>query len=349
MSAGVNLPADPTIRKILVIKWSAMGDVLIATALFEDIARAFPDREIHLNTLPAWEGLFANDPRFQRVFAINLRDSRRPLTAMWTWLRQVRQSHYDLIIDLQSNDRSRILLTLLWLSGARIRYRIGTNRQWPYNLVAAQEFPRSTHILTRMQAALHAGGIATTTPRPVMHIPDAHRARAQQLARDHQLHPQRYVIFFPGCNAKGYLKRWGAPRYAALAWQLQQEGMEKIVLIGGPDEAEECQRIAAQCGPWLVNLCGKTAILDIPPLCEHARYIVANDTGTAHLAAVAATPMTVICGPTDPKRVKPLGANVTTLQADLPCINCYQKTCSHHSCMAMITPSQVMRHLRENA
>jgi ADP-heptose:LPS heptosyltransferase len=97
------------------------------------------------------------------------------------------------------------------------------------------------------------------------------------------------------------------------------------VLVGGPDEIEECQRIAQACGPWLINLCGQTAILDIPPLCEPARFIVANDTGTAHLAAATTVPMLVLCGPTDPRRVKPLGDNVTTLQADLPCINCYRK------------------------
>ena len=349
MPARIDLPADPAIRRILVIKWSAMGDVIIASALFEDIAHAFRDREIHLNTLPAWEGLFARDSRFQQVFAINLRGSRHPLAAMREWLRRVRQSHYDLIIDLQSNDRSRILLTLLWLSGARIPYRIGTNRQWPYNIAPEVTFPQSTHILTRMRAALQTAGIATATPRPVLHIPDQHHARAQKMLIAHDLRPAHYAIFLPGCNANGHLKRWGTERYAALANRLHQEGMDRIVLIGGPDEIDECQRIADACGWWLVNLCGQTEILDIPPLCEAARFIVANDTGTAHVAAVTTTPMTVLCGPTDPYRVKPLGDNVTTLQADLPCINCYLKTCSHHTCMAMLTPPLVLRHLRATA
>ncbi|MEZ5574337.1 MAG: glycosyltransferase family 9 protein [Candidatus Competibacteraceae bacterium] len=73
---------------------------------------------------------------------------------------------------------------------------------------------------------------------------------------------------------------------------------------------EECQRIAQTCGPWLINLCGQTAILDIPPLCEPARFIVANDTGTAHLAATTTVPMLVLCGPTNPRQGQPLGNNV---------------------------------------
>jgi|GEM_PF-2821976 len=166
-------------------------------------------------------------------------------------------------------------------------------------------------------------------------------------AAAHGLTPGQFAIFLPGCNVNGHLKRWGAARYAALANQLHQEGLERIALIGGPDEIEECQHIAQACGPWLVNLCGQTAVFDIPSLCEPARFIVANDTGTAHLAAATPTPMLVLCGPTDPRRVKPLGDNVITLQADLPCINCYRKTCSHHSCMAMLTPSRILQRLRE--
>ena len=72
-----NLPADSGIRRILIIKWSAMGDVIIATALLEDIVRAFPNREIHLDTQPAWRDLhFAHDPRFQRVLTVDWRDHR---------------------------------------------------------------------------------------------------------------------------------------------------------------------------------------------------------------------------------------------------------------------------------
>jgi len=345
MPYRADLPANPAIRRILIIKWSAMGDVIIATALFEDIARAFPDREIHLNTLPIWQSLFGQDPRFTQVFAVELRDHRHRIRQALEWLRQMRAQHYDLVIDLQCNDRSRLLLGLLGLTGHRIPYRLGNRRHFPYNIAPAEP-PKPAHTITRGRAALQAGGIPATTPRPVLHIPDHHRARARELLERHGLTPDRYGIFLPGCNANGHLKRWGAARYAALAQRLHQEGLDRIVLIGGPDEMDECRHIAQDCGSWLVNLCGQTAILDIPPLCEPARFIVANDTGTAHLAAATATPMLVLCGPTDPRRVKPLGDHVTTLQADLPCINCYRKTCSHHSCMAMLTPPLVLKCLR---
>jgi len=347
MYHAVDLPADATIRRILIIKWSAMGDVILATALFEDIARAFPGREIHLDTQPAWRDLlFADDPRFQRILAVDWSRRKNRLRQVFAWLRQVRSADYDLIIDLQCNDRSRFLLTLLRLSGHRARYVLGNRRQMPYDIAPAEP-ALPAHAVTRNRAALAAGGIQGLTPRPVLHVSARHRAHAQDLMIKHGLAPGNFGVFLPGCNAAGHLKRWGATRYAALADQLHLGGVARIVLIGGPDEIDECRQIAQLCGPWLINLCGETEILDVPPICESARFIVGNDTGTAHLAAMATTPMTIICGPTDPRRVKPLGDNVTTLQADLPCRNCYRKTCSHHSCMEVLTPTHVLHHVQK--
>jgi lipopolysaccharide heptosyltransferase II len=342
----LNLPAEDSIQRILIIKWSAMGDIVIASALFEDIYHSFPGREIHLNTLPPWQKLFEGDRRFQQVFALDLRKRKESLRNSRKWLRHVGKMRYDLVIDLQSNDRSRILLSLLWLGGRQIPYRIGNNYQFPYN-VASTILPPPPHAFDRMRAALHAGGIPTVTQRPMLHIPAKNREQARQLMHAHGLVAGDYGIFFPGCQSAGYLKRWGTERYAALARQLHSAGLDKIVLIGAKDEIEECQKIERICGSWVVNLCGQTEIQDIVPLCEGARLMVGNDTGTAHVAASVDRPMVVICGPTDPRRVKPIGNNVVALQADLPCINCYRKTCSHHSCMAMITPNRVIEHLRQ--
>lgn len=346
MRYHADLPADSSINKILIIKWSAMGDVILATALMEDISRAFPGRELHINTLPAWEKLFTEDTRFSKILVTDLRNPHQRLQSIWQWLRLMRKQRYDLAIDLQCNDRSRLLLNLLILSGAAIRYRLGNRRQLPYNIAPAN-LPQSAHAIEKGRAALLAGNIPAITPRPILHIPRANQERAHQLLIAHQLAVGEFAVFLPGSNAAGYLKRWGAQRYAQLAQRLHENGLKRIVLIGGADEVEECQRITAMCGSWLVNLCGQTAILDLPPLCAAARLIVANDTGTAHLAAATTTPMLLLCGPTNPQRVKPLGAQVSTMQADLPCINCYQKICEHHSCMTALTPELVWRRLQK--
>ena len=335
---AVHLPTRDDIRRILIMKWSALGDIAVTTAVMEDVHRAFPHAEIHLNTLPPWDKLFEDDPRFSKLIAIPLR--RQGFTNSLRWLREIRRGHYDLIIDFQSNDRSRILLTLLKLSGARVPYLLGNQVRFPYDL-GAPPLPKATHAVTRLRGNIASGGIPAVTMLPVFHIPPRNRERAAQLLRANGLEGKRFAVFLPGCQAAGYLKRWGAIRYGALAVYLRDAGYDNVVLLGAQDEMEECQRIQEMCGEWVVNLCGQTEVMDLIPLCEQAACIVANDTGTAHVTAAAGVPMVVFFGATDPRRARPIGDHVVTLQAEIYCINCYRKHCTHHSCVELVSPEAV--------
>ena len=332
----------PEIRKILIIKWSAMGDVAIASAGIEDVARAHPSAVLHLSTFPPWDQLFHSDPRLHKILHIDVR-GRSQFSAMWSWLRAVAREGYDLVIDLQTTDRSRLLLSCLWLMGAQIPRRAGNKTALPYNL-APKDPPIVRHAMQQLALTLAVAGIPARTPRPVLHCPEQRRIAAATLLDERHV-KNDYAVFLPGSQRAGYLKRWGADRFIRLAHLLREKGLSNIIVLGGHDEVDECERIASGCGDWLVNLCGATQLLDIVAICEQAKFVVGNDTGTAHVAAAAARPMVIICGPTNPKRVLPAGDNVTSLQAQLPCINCYRKHCAHHTCMAWITPKDVMRKL----
>ena len=345
MPRTLDLTREP-IKKILIIKWSALGDLAIASAIFEDIRNAFPDAMIDLNTLPVWKPLFEHDRRFNRLISIDIREPGKKFRAARQWLAQVSRQRYDLVVDLQSNDRSRMLLTLLSLGPGRIRYRIGNNQQFPYNIRPLQNL-RNT--FQRCQSALQAAGIPANTMIPVLSYSADNLARVEKLRQQHKLLPGRYAVFFPGSQAEGYLKRWGAANYAALAKLLTAYGVEKSVLVGAGDEMDECLKIVQAAGSdCIVNLCGQTEILDIIPLCEQARYIVANDTGTARVAAATDKPLLMLFGPTNPDRDTPGGAHVAALQAseqELPCIKCFRKTCDHHSCMKLLDPERVLQRL----
>lgn len=338
------------IRRVLVIKWSALGDVVIASALMEDIARAFPDAELHLNTQPNCTALFAHDPRFSEVWAIDVRSRKQRWINSLAWLKKVRAGRYDLVIDLQRSDHSRLLLSLLWLTGGAPRLRIGNRGGFPYTHQPAIR-KSGAHALPMMQSVLHAIGIPTRTTRPVLYPAPQRLAAVDELRQQHGLGDGNYVVLLPGSNATGKLKRWGAARYVELARLLHAQGVAKVVVIGGPDEVDECEEIA-RAGAYVVNLNGRVQLLDIAPLCSGAAAIIGNDTGTAHFASAAGRPLLVLCGPTDPRRVKPIGAGTVAVQAVLPCINCYAKTCRNpdfHACMKTITPAWVAARFPELA
>jgi heptosyltransferase-2 len=318
----------------------------MATSVMEDIVQAFPNAQIDLNTLPPWHKLFQEDPRFSNITYINVRQRKGKWRAMWQWMQTVRQGRYDLIIDLQTTDRSRLMLGFLRLTGGAARYLIGNNLQWPYHISAPDDFPNPAPV-HRIRAGLNLAGILTTHPRPVLPIPARNQARADALMRQHGLQENNYALFFPGCHAAGFLKRWGEEKYADLARTLLQGAVEHVVLIGGKDEIEDCRRITELVGQGVINLCNETEVFDIVPLANLARFMFGNDTGTAHIASASTKPMVIICGPTDPHRVKPLGDNVVALQAEIACKNCYcKRPCEHHSCMKAINTEHVMSMLQ---
>lgn len=338
-----SLPQLAQIRRILVIKLSALGDIALTTTVFDDIVDAFPDCHIDLNTTPPWHTLFHEDPRFRKVISIALRGTRGRIVGTWQWLRAIRAGRYDLILDLQCNDHTRILLWLLRASGARVPYRLGGRAISPYN-VAPQTQAGTT--IEHIRATLAAGGIASRGSKPHVYVPESNRRTAQALQQRYGLEPRHFAVFLPGSQAAGYLKRWGVANFAALARRLRAAGIDKVVALGGPDEREECAAIADTGGDWLIDESANTGILDVIPFIEGARFVVANDTGLGHLAAATGVPMVVICGPTDPKRVKPVGEHIRTLQADIYCAGCYRKHCTHHSCMMLVSPEAVFEELQ---
>ena len=340
------LPDRRSIHRILILKWSALGDVALATAIMEDIRRAFPQARIDLNTLPAAASLFAHDPRFERVLTIDSRARGHRLRMIRLWLQSVRAGRYDLLIDLQGSDHTRGLIALAWLTGCGIRHRWGLRPGWPFTL-APHGLARAAYAVTRMRALLACADIPATTALPVLHPSPVETAQAQQLLRDHDLASARFAVLLPGSQAAGWLKRWGAARYAELAGLLLARDLERIVVIGGPDERDECAAIVAainQHHPDAAIELTTLSLLQIVPVCAAAILIVANDTGTAHIAAAAGIPLLVICGPTDPQRVKPLGPHVRAIQADFGCLNCYGKRCrlgATAQCLVPITPARV--------
>jgi lipopolysaccharide heptosyltransferase II len=339
----MNLTVPSDVKRILVIKWSAMGDVALASAAIEDLARAFPQAEIDLSTAPPWDRLYGTDPRLSHVFSIDLR-GRAQLRAGWVWLKVVSGRRYDMVVDLQTTDRSRIMLVLLWLSGRQIPHRVGNKCAFPYNFCGSASHP-VRHAMHIIRDALASLGIQAKASRPVLHCSQERREAMAELLHSAGVKRNAYAVFLPGSQAAGYLKRWGASRFATLASLLKQRGIEHTLILGGPDEIEECARIDATTPADVINLCGQTELLDLVPLCESARLVVGNDTGTAHVGSASTTPMVIVCGPTDPRRVLPAGDNVQALQARLACINCYKKHCQHHTCMAWITPPMVVQKL----
>ena len=330
------------INKILILKWSALGDIAMATAVMEDIRQAFPDSQIDLNTMPKFSHLLVEDDRFENIFAVELREKGAKFTNALSWLNRVRSSKYDLIIDLQSNDRSRLMLGLLKISNFRSPLLLGHHKGFPYDY-APPPIRQKPQGIVGLQRMLGEIGVKTKTNLPTIKYRKERKIALEKSKSLHHLFKDDFLILVPGSQAGGFLKRWGFKKYAELANTLWHKHHLRSCLVGGPDDTKECELVHAHAPEATLNLCGKTEILDLIPIGSRAKAIVANDTGPAHVLATCGKPMISICGPTDPIRVKPLGDKVQTIQADVECKSCYLKECpNQHICMESVSVGEVL-------
>jgi heptosyltransferase-2 len=329
-------PDIEKIHKVLIVRWGALGDLALCSAVFQDLREQLPDAEFHLNTDPSWSILFESDDRFSRLVTLKMRGAGLR-NALANWLALLRQEKYDLVIDLQSNDRSRFFLATSLFLGLAPRLRLSTRTVFPYN-IQTPETNAEMHALEIFRVPLRALKLHPAHDKPVLFVSDDAKQRAENLLKEYRLSKGKFIIFVPGSSISGAHKRWGDKNYIDLGRALVDEKtVMQVAVLGGKSDAELCQSICDGIGEAAVNLAGQTVLDEITTIVDASFAVVANDTGLAHMAAATERPVVVICGPTLASRVKPAGNTVTAFQADN---NCFASA-SGEDCMSLVTAEMV--------
>lgn len=270
---------------ILVIRLSALGDVIASLGTMAAIRAAHPGARITLLTTPAFEGFMRQCPYFDEVWAV----SRWSWTQVAQWAgfrRELARRDFGRVYDLQRNDRTRILKRL---APAALR------QHW-YD----RGLPLPGH---DPEAPWHAAGFP---------LPDLRWLDADISVFDL---PAPYILLVPGCAPQHPEKRWPAAHYAALAETLVARG-NTVAALGTAHEAEVIAAIREKT-PAVRDLAGKTALSDIAALARQAAGTVGNDTGPMHLIGLTGCPtVSLFSGRTNPAQSKPLGPAVTVLQRE---------------------------------
>jgi ADP-heptose:LPS heptosyltransferase len=294
-------------KRILVIKLSALGDVVIAMGPMKRIREAHPDAEITVLTTPPYAGFFAASPFVDRVDA----DGRpKGLFANLRLARRLSKQRYDRVYDLQTSDRSAALFHLMnpkpeWSGIARGASHPHRNpeRDRMHALEAKADQLKDAGIWPGAPVA------PGTAPPPDLSWAVAAEGMAGAPARFGLAAP--YALLVPGGSAHRPGKRWPVERYAALAETLRARGLD-VGVIGGPQETPLAKAI-----PAARDLTGRTSFLEIAALGASAAVAVGNDTGPTHILAASGAPtLALFSSDSDPKLSAPRGACVEVLRQD---------------------------------
>lgn len=298
-------------KRILIIQWSAMGDCVLASTTFDDIKNRFPDAKIDLNTLPPWDQLFIHDHRFHQLISFKIR--KQGFSATKRWLDIIKKENYDLIIDFQNSDRSRLILSIAKIFKFTKATIIGRGKHWCYDNTINDSDITNNHVVDRYYAALKFVGIEQKSECPKI---IASTAISNKISKEKTalLGNSKFAVFVPGCSPQHPQKRWPVESFIELGQLLFKTDIQNILIIGAQSESDICKEIA-DSDPRFINLCSKTELLEIPEWLKGASLIVGNDTGTSHIAASSNAPLIALFGPTDPIQSQPYGKKVIALRA----------------------------------
>jgi len=301
-------PDAETGAAILVIKLSALGDVVLALGPLAAIRRHHPGERLVVLTTAPYRGLIeASDLADEVWIDPRPRLLSHPL-AWWDLIRRLADGDFARVYDLQTSGRTTAYFRALRLIGAAP----------PWSGIAPgcshrHDTPQRTrmHTLERQAEQLRIAGL------PGSAFPDLSFAweGPQAVDIDRLGVSTPFALLVPGGSAHRPEKRWPAERFGALARALTADGLTPV-LLGTTAEAEVLATVQTVC-PDAVSLAGRTTLLDIPALGHMATLAVGNDTGPLHMIALAGCPtVALFSAASNPHKHRPRGPAVVALRRD---------------------------------
>ncbi len=327
--------ADPA--NILVVRYSALGDVVLATSILEPLRSRFPRARIEWVTDALYAPLLEGLPEIAQVHRL-AREGPSSAAAVAARLR----GRFDFAIDLQNKLRSALVARSAAPLRAAFRRRTALR-------ALLSLFGSDPPLVRAHQTRLYAEALAPLGTFGPGRIKVSLSPQAHALAADALQGVQApAVAIAPG--ARWATKRWPAERFAAVADALAAEGCA-IVLCGGPSDRDA---FAAFRGAARARVAADLSFLPLDALAAaiaRVQLLVACDSGPVHLASAVGTPVLALFGPTSTARwgPPPPGRALAIGLACAPCSNHGGDYCpeGHHRCLADLAPEAVLAAARE--
>ena len=325
----------PDFRRILVVKLSAMGDVVHALPAVTYLRKAAPKAEIHWAVDTRFAELLEGNPGIAKVVSLPIREWKGRLGSPATWreagnaAEALRGGKYDLAIDLQGNIKSGVVT---YLSGAPLRYGFPretarerqntwfTNRRPP----AVEEDRHVTRKILRVASAPFGGTFATEELRGEVVNTAAETAAASLLLAEALPGASPRLAVHPGTT-------WNTKRMDPAFWAETVRLLRRtfpsmgVILSWGTDrERDECLAIRYLAGERVALLprLGYKALAAAYRTCGH---MIGPDTGPLHLAAAVGAKTVSVFRGSDGRYAAPVGPGHRFFQAPLPCTACQIK------------------------
>lgn len=319
--------------KILLIRLSSLGDIVLTTPAIRAVRDNFPDAYIAMLVAKQSADILRENPHLNEIITFDRLAKNKDTGEMWRIVRLLRERKFTLAIDFQRKFRTEMLMSL---SGATERIGKG----WLCTIRVPER--GNKHATAHYFDLLHAAGIPAENQKLELFLAESEQRNAVQRLKTAGVVDERVKVgLFPGAGWK--LREWMPERFAAIGDRLVQHFNADVLIFGGQNESELVHTVANQMHSRAIPFAGNLQIRQLAACIGQCNLFVTNDTGPMHIAAAVGTPTVSLFGPGNHIRFQPLGTLHQTIRHDVPCSPCKQFTdkCKDNICMKGIGVDEV--------
>lgn len=324
-------PEEENIKKILVLRYDRIGDMVLSTGAFKALRQKFPAAFITVLASERNKELIENDPHIDEILVYRGRHA---------FLKELKPRRIDLGIDLfHTYELGSALLAYL----CRIRYRLGFEiwgRQVFFNIRGPDmsgNYTMGQHTL-RLLSCL---GIDTKDCSPKLYLLDEEMEWAKGFLSSLKISSKDLKIaihpggFYPS-------QRWPADRFAGAGKKIIEKFGINIILLGDKSEEGLLKEIKQKINTDKVSILCELSLRQIISVLNECNLLICNNSGILHIACALNVPTVSTMGPTDPALWWPQGENHIVLKKELACRPCNRAICGKHTCLDLITVEDVL-------
>ena len=326
---------------ILVIRLSSLGDIVLTTPILRLLRTHYPMAQIDFVTKTAYHDLLRAHPCLDRVILFDAGQGLRPM------LHTLRQTRYDIVLDLHRTLRSRLLV-----HGLRARrtlvYRKQTIRRALLVRLGWNTLQAMTPVPVRYAAPLRRLGMTTPLPPAEIHVTPESQAAMRAYVQQRYPGPDVPALIAVAPGAGWPTKQWPVERFAAAAQQVAHEYQAAVIVLGSAAERPLTDALCQHLSVPVLNSAGQLPLMHTAALLQQCRLLLSNDSGLMHLATALQVPVVGVFGPTVQEfGFYPFQAAAAVVSAAVDCRPCSTKgsrQCprGHHQCMQQVSVPQVV-------
>ncbi|MDY7025845.1 MAG: glycosyltransferase family 9 protein [Pseudomonadota bacterium] len=330
---------------ILIIRLSAIGDIVMSSPIAETLKQWQPEAKITWLVQPENKALLLENPNVDQIITWDKNQFKQQLKSKaWSSLHQeykalktqLRAEQFDLCLDLQGLMKSGLLAKL---SGAKKIIGLGSKEgsQWLVHETLSRQLGDTQMISSEYRSMTeHVTGLSQFELKN--HYSEQTWVSAQSKLKQ-AFEDKRYWVICPFTTRPQ--KHWFDDYWQQLAEQLAELGLP-IVMLGGPADIAHAAKITD--GTSIINLVGQTSLLEASAIIDHASGVIGVDTGLTHMGHAAKTPTLCLFGSTQPYLKTGLTTSEVLHYPALCTPGKHDPRPECEGCMRDLTPSLVIEH-----